>query len=217
MNHLQLKEMKKTNTKTPGIEVLSDTPSSDMATTKQVTHRSKEEEVKSQVPREDGLSSAKSNPENNSKQKPCPSTKKNVMEQNPVQSLQASISVPDDAELELALKELCDPLVPVRGHGLIRLTHMVQERGKALEPMFDTLLKIFEENLDHTDTYIYLSAVNGLSALCEVFPEASVSRVCELFSDLGKSQGQGSGLQRSPELRMKLGEILVKASRSLGN
>ncbi|XP_052233496.1 transport and Golgi organization protein 6 homolog isoform X2 [Dreissena polymorpha] len=124
-----------------------------------------------------------------------------------------------EREIQQVYKELCDSLVPVRGHGLIRLTHLVQNKRKLLKPRAETILKIFEENLDHSDSYMYLSAVNGLSTLCDVFPEMTVSRVCHLFSNRGNDlqSGEGSMVQRSPELRMKLGEILVKASRTLGD
>ena len=114
-------------------------------------------------------------------------------------------------ELEEAFKELCDPLIPVRGHGLIRLMRLVQRRGKEAYDKKDTIMKIFEENLDHADSYMYLSSVNGLAAMAEIFPELVVPRICEQFANVGKD-----GRKRSSELRMKLGEIMVKASRSLG-
>ena len=114
-------------------------------------------------------------------------------------------------ELEEAFKELCDPLIPVRGHGLIRLTRLVQRRGKEAYDKKDTIMKIFEENLDHADSYMYLSSVNGLATMAEIFPELVVPRICEQFANVGKD-----GRKRSSELRMKLGEIMVKASRSLG-
>ena len=114
-------------------------------------------------------------------------------------------------ELEEAFKELCDPLIPVRGHGLIRLTRLIQRRGKETYDKKDTIMKIFEENLDHADSYMYLSSVNGLAAMAEIFPDLVVPRICEQFANDGKD-----GRKRSSELRMKLGEIMVKASRSLG-
>ena len=122
----------------------------------------------------------------------------------------SSESGKEQSELEEAFKELCDPLLPVRGHGLIRLTRLVQSRGKEAYDKKDTILKIFEENLDHTDSYMYLSSVNGLAAMAEGFPDMVVPRICEEFGNFGKEK------KRSSELRMKLGEIMVKASRNLG-
>lgn len=119
------------------------------------------------------------------------------------------------SELDMAFKELCDPLVPVRGHGLIRLYHLVEKRDPAIHGKQELLLKIFEENLDHGDSYIYLSAVKGLTALCEEHAALVVPRVCQQFADYRKGKDGNEG-SKSPELRMKLGEIIVKASRCLG-
>ena len=124
---------------------------------------------------------------------------------------QTSSPLASQSELEEAFKELCDPLLPVRGHGLIRLTRMVQRRDKEAYERKETILKIFEENLDHPDSYMYLSSVNGLAAMADLFPDLVIPRLCEQFTNTGNE-----GKRRSPELRMKLGEIMVKASRSLG-
>lgn len=122
------------------------------------------------------------------------------------------------SELDMAFKELCDPLVPVRGHGLIRLTHLIKKRDTCIKSRERVLLKIFEENLDHGDSYIYLSAINGLSAMCDMDPDVTVPRVCQLYADFHGSvnKGKDSSKRKSAELRMKLGEVIVKAARSLG-
>ena len=121
-----------------------------------------------------------------------------------------------DTELDMVFKELCDPLVPVRGHGLIRLTKLVHNRDKCIRSRESAILKIFEENLDHGDSYIYLSAISGLSAMCDVYPDLTVPRVCQLFADFEGTREDNSVKTKSPELRMKLGEIMVKAARTLG-
>jgi hypothetical protein len=119
------------------------------------------------------------------------------------------------SELDLAFKELCDTLIPVRGHGLIRLTHLVQKRDPEVKKRRDAVLKIFVENLDHGDSYLYLSAVNGLAAMCDMYPDLVVPEVCKQFADFDRLKGE-HGKKRSAELRMKLGEVMVKASRCLG-
>ncbi|KAL4235452.1 Transport and Golgi organization protein 6 [Mactra antiquata] len=116
-------------------------------------------------------------------------------------------------ELDMAFKELCDPLIPVRGHGLIRLYHLVEKQDVSIENKHEVLLKIFEENLDHGDSYIYLSAIKGLTALCDKHAALVIPRVCDKFANFG----QGNHGNVSPELRMKLGEVMIKASRCLGD
>ncbi|WAR11528.1 TNG6-like protein [Mya arenaria] len=217
-------EKKKVNSKAAYIEVLQDVSSETTSINNEDTGSNTEETVCSKC--QDTIisehsdhraeASGKTSVENNVEK----AGKEQRMDDNgadtkdSAEAYKEEISIPEDAELELAFKELCDPLIPVRGHGLIRLTHLVQERQKAVESRSAAIMKIFEENLDHGDSYIYLSAVNGLSVMCDVFPETSVPRVCHLMSNLGNNLVEG---QRSPELMMKLGEILVKASRSLGD
>lgn len=111
-------------------------------------------------------------------------------------------------ELEQAFKELCDPEIPVRGHGLLRLTHLIQNKDSSALSRLETLVKIFEENLQHQDSYLYLASVNGLAALTDRYPDVVVPRLAKEFAETGP--------QKSAELRMKLGESLVKAARNLG-
>ena len=55
-----------------------------------------------------------------------------------------------------ALADASDNEVPVRGHGLIVLTRLVEARNaEAVEDMAN-VMEIFRENLKHKDTYIYL-------------------------------------------------------------
>ena len=69
------------------------------------------------------------------------------------------------SELEQAYKELLDPLVPVRGHGLITLRRLVEKGDSSALDQHDVLMGIFRENLGHNDSYIYLSAIQGMAAL----------------------------------------------------
>ena len=63
---------------------------------------------------------------------------------------------------------LCDPLLPARGHALMRLSSLLKSRDpKALEKV-DILVKTFRDSLIHEDSYIYLAAVEGLVAAADV-------------------------------------------------
>ena len=115
-------------------------------------------------------------------------------------------SADDASPLDQALQELCDSLVPVRGHALITLTHLLQRRDPATLARNDMLLKVFRENLDHPDTYIYLQAVSGLAALGDCTPDTVLPTLLQEYSQTS----------RSVELRVKLGEAIVKICRRLG-
>ena len=113
-----------------------------------------------------------------------------------------------------AVEEIVDPLIPVRGHGLISLRRLV-ERGDAETLEHTTLLlKVFRENLDHADTYLYLAAVGGLAGLADRDPDAVLPTLALEYAD--RDPAEGGKRKRSPEVRMKLGEVLVKTSRALG-
>ncbi len=66
---------------------------------------------------------------------------------------------------QTALKQIKDPLIPVRGHALIALTQLVKSRDVETLRNAATLLQVFKECLLHSDSYVYLAAINGLVAL----------------------------------------------------
>jgi general stress protein YciG len=110
------------------------------------------------------------------------------------------------------LNELCDPLIPVRGHALITLTRLTNEKDGATLDKKDLLLEIFKENIAHDDSYIYLAAINGLAGLSELCPLQILPVLAEEFIGVVDSTRR----PRTVELRTKLAEVLMKVSRSLG-
>ncbi|XP_012943558.1 transport and Golgi organization protein 6 homolog isoform X2 [Aplysia californica] len=114
-------------------------------------------------------------------------------------------------ELTQAFEELNDPLLPVKGHGLIRLAGMVEGRHPEVTDRQELLVKVFLEHLGHSDSYIYLAAVNGLAALADLCPDQVIPRLCSEF----RSKCMISEVA-SPEVTLKTGEALVKAVRRLG-
>ena len=110
-------------------------------------------------------------------------------------------------EMKKGLEELCDPNVAVRGHGLIRLSRILENsQGSPLPDHHLNLLgRTFIENLRHSDSYVYLSAIRGLSALATKNPKQYLTILCELYR-----------LEKSTTVKLNLGEVLVKVSRTLG-
>ena len=119
----------------------------------------------------------------------------------------------ESSELQQAFTELCDPLIPVRGHGLLRLTKLVQSKSPEVNEKRDTILNVFLENIDHSDSYLYLASVNGLAAMADRLPRKVVPRLAQEFANFDSEERK---VKRSVELRLKLGEALVRASRNLG-
>ncbi|XP_047107369.1 transport and Golgi organization protein 6 homolog isoform X1 [Schistocerca piceifrons] len=114
-----------------------------------------------------------------------------------------------------AVVETYDPLIPVRGHGLLELTRLILSGDKEARRNKEEIFVIFQENLNHEDSYIYLAAVNGLAALVGMNPENVMTILIEEY--VGMRTKRSKQLEKSPELRMKVGEVLVRVTKALGD
>ncbi|XP_021076083.1 transport and Golgi organization protein 6 homolog [Mus pahari] len=112
-------------------------------------------------------------------------------------------------EFREVLLSACDPQVPTRAAALRTLSRWVEQReARALEEQ-KKLLQIFLENLEHEDSFVYLSAIQGVALLSDVYPE-------EILVDLLAKYDSGKD-KHSPETRMKVGEVLMRVVRALGD
>ncbi|XP_066149511.1 transport and Golgi organization protein 6 homolog [Euwallacea fornicatus] len=114
------------------------------------------------------------------------------------------------SELDIVLEDVCDALLPVRGHGLMALKKLVEKRDQSVLDKKQYILTIFQQNLTNNDSFIYLNAIEGLAAMCNIFTDTVINVLCEEFLSFDKK------FNDSNEVRMKLGEVLVKVSRNLG-
>ncbi|XP_070763737.1 LOW QUALITY PROTEIN: transport and Golgi organization protein 6 homolog [Enoplosus armatus] len=112
------------------------------------------------------------------------------------------------------LLEACDPDVPTRAFALRVLTKMVQNGNPEAAQAQEKLLMLFLENLEHEDSFVYLSAIQGLAALADPYPERILERLLKDFRH-GPSLPT-SVKERSLETRLKVGEVLMRASRAMG-
>ncbi|XP_068579627.1 transport and Golgi organization protein 6 homolog isoform X2 [Cebidichthys violaceus] len=112
------------------------------------------------------------------------------------------------------LLEACDPDVPTRAFALRVLTQMVQKENPEAVQAQEKVLMLFLENLEHEDSFVYLSAIQGLSALADSYPERILERLLKDFQR-GPSLPT-SNQEHSLEFRLKVGEVLMRASRAMG-
>ncbi|KFM81853.1 Transmembrane and coiled-coil domain-containing protein 7, partial [Stegodyphus mimosarum] len=112
-----------------------------------------------------------------------------------------------DSTFQAAMHDLKDSLVPVRGHGLISLGKLLQQRDAEAVHNKEQLLKIFQENLEDEDSYIYLAAIQGLSSLADCDVELVLPTLLKEFQNPGK---------KACEVMLKIGEVLLKICRLLG-
>lgn len=120
---------------------------------------------------------------------------------------------PDRTKCEEALHDACDPLLPVRGHALVQLTNLLKKRDPETVLKKEAVLCLFKENLNNPDSFIYLAAINGMVAFASFEPDVAVSSLTKEYVAICTA---GEDETRNPELRMKVGEILVKLVRELG-
>ncbi|KAF4010822.1 hypothetical protein G4228_002308 [Cervus hanglu yarkandensis] len=112
-------------------------------------------------------------------------------------------------ELQEALLSAYDPQIPTRAAALRTLSRWIEQREAKVLDMQEKLLKIFLENLEHEDTFVYLSAIQGVALLSDVYPEKILPGLL--------AQYDSSKDRHTPETRMKVGEILMRIVRALGD
>ncbi|KPP67672.1 hypothetical protein Z043_113713 [Scleropages formosus] len=123
-------------------------------------------------------------------------------------------ALPSKAFTECLL-EACDPDVPTKAMALRVLTGMVRQRDAETLRFQDKVLTLFLDNLEHDDSFVYLSAIEGLAVLADTFPERILKRLLEEYRD---SPTEGATQKaRSLETRLKMGEVLMRASRAMGD
>nr|XP_023018764.1 transport and Golgi organization protein 6 homolog [Leptinotarsa decemlineata] len=118
----------------------------------------------------------------------------------------------EKTDLDKALEDICDPLLPVRGHGLMTLAKLVETKDKHAMDKRNYILNVFQQNLKNEDSFIYLSAIGGLASLADVFPDSVLQILCEEYSDSSRKITEDGH-----EVRMKLGECLVRVTKKLGD
>ncbi|XP_015108540.1 uncharacterized protein LOC107035575 [Diachasma alloeum] len=124
-----------------------------------------------------------------------------------------SVDEKNESAFDKALKDLTDPLLPVRAHGLITLTKLIETSSSTITGKSDLLVYLFQQNLRDEDSFIYLASINGLCALALKFPQKVIGILIQEFTDMTR-ESDSTGV--APENRAKLGEILVKTTRMLG-
>ncbi|XP_053127528.1 transport and Golgi organization protein 6 homolog [Hemicordylus capensis] len=115
--------------------------------------------------------------------------------------------------LQELLLSVCDPDVPARAAALRTLSGLIEQRDPEALERREKLLQVFVENLEHEDSFVYLSAIQGVALLADASPEQVLP--C-LLAQYGGAQPDTRKAWRA-ETRMKLGEALMRATRALGD
>ncbi|TRY61857.1 hypothetical protein TCAL_11238 [Tigriopus californicus] len=111
-----------------------------------------------------------------------------------------------------ALQSLTDPLLPIRGHGLIALTKLVNQKDEVTLKNVKKVMDIFKDNLADEDTYIYLQAIYGLVACANYDPALVIDVLTREYALIDDRKYIGEG---AIEVRTKIGEALVRVTKTL--
>jgi len=130
-----------------------------------------------------------------------------------------------------ALKLLQDPLLPVRAHGLLLLRNLVSARRSTpdheavhlKDPVLDHalvpgILSIFLQSVQDDDSYMYLNAVQGLSAMVDGYGKEVLRGLVRTYCDGTEGVGKG-GIMTLQEVdtRTRVGEALGQVVRRCGD
>jgi hypothetical protein len=105
-----------------------------------------------------------------------------------------------------ALQDLSDPLLPVRAHGLVALRKLVLSKDRVTMANIPRVLEVLKAQLRHEDSYIFLGAVQALSALGDVCTQQTVPVLCADFLDP----------LLPDDVRLKIGECCVLVAQRSG-
>lgn len=108
--------------------------------------------------------------------------------------------------LEEVLKDLEDPLLPIRTHALVALRKMVQAKDVCVSENVPGILALFAAHLEHPDSFQYLAAINGCVALGDAFPVEVVPLLVQEFGDA----------KLAIDTRLKIGEAIMKIAEHCG-
>ncbi|BHF70312.1 Transport and Golgi organization protein 6 [Sparganum proliferum] len=114
-----------------------------------------------------------------------------------------------DEKLASAFELLRDSLLPVRGHGLIEMSRLLESRDPAVRGFEDKIYEVLVKQLDEEDSYLYLNAVRGLSALGNAFTDRLLPVLLHHFHSPKPTASR-------IEFRLKMGEAIVRVLRDLG-
>ncbi|XP_057368356.1 transport and Golgi organization protein 6 homolog [Daphnia carinata] len=130
-----------------------------------------------------------------------------------------------------AWDQLSDPLLPVQGHAILTLSHLLKNKDEQALKNRERLLKVFLDSLEHEDSYIYLMGIQALGSLADVFTEQVVQALVnqleqfidteepKLVTDYDASKidtPRTQPVRRPAEVRLKVGEALLQVVRLVG-
>ncbi|XP_069724318.1 transport and Golgi organization protein 6 homolog [Phaenicophaeus curvirostris] len=120
---------------------------------------------------------------------------------------------PAPDKLQELLLSAYDPQPPSRAAALRCLANLITQRDPEALRLQEKLLQVFLENMQHEDAFVYLSAIQGVALLSSEYPEQILPVLLARY----RCPAQGTEDAAAAITRMKLGEVLMRVTRALGD
>lgn len=132
-----------------------------------------------------------------------------------------------NAVYQKALTLLQDPLLPVRAHGLLLLRQLASSKTPSPEDptklvialdsaLVPGVLSIFLQSIQDEDSYIFLNAVQGLTAMVEGFGKEVLRGLVADYVRGLDGVGAGALDQVEVDVKVRIGETLAQVVRRCG-
>ncbi|XP_073461676.1 transport and Golgi organization protein 6 homolog [Aquarana catesbeiana] len=119
----------------------------------------------------------------------------------------------DMLNIQEVLKSATDGNVPTRAAALRTLTRLLEQRHPKVTEHREQVMQLFLDNLEQEDSFVYLSAIQGVAVLSGYIPD----RVLPILLTQYNNSASPNNKTLSPETRMKMGEALMRCTRTLGD
>ncbi|KAM5138451.1 transport and Golgi organization protein 6 homolog isoform 2-T3 [Mantella aurantiaca] len=116
-------------------------------------------------------------------------------------------------DIQELLKSATDNDVPTRAAALRTLTRLLEQRYPKVMEYKEQIMQLFLDNLEEEDSFVYLSAIQGVAVLSGDIPDRVLPILLAQYDNAASSKNKAL----SPETRMKVGEALMRCTRTLGD
>ena len=105
---------------------------------------------------------------------------KNVYKQNGSSLKKEDQQAKTDRQLlDDALRNLSDPLLPIKARGLTEIRELIERKSTVIT--LEHVLRIHIQYLGNADPFIYMNVIKGLTALCELDPAGTLPFLVEFY------------------------------------
>ncbi|RNA06507.1 transport and Golgi organization 6 -like protein [Brachionus plicatilis] len=103
-----------------------------------------------------------------------------------------------------AIRDINDPLVPVKAHGFVQLRKLIEKKDLKCMQNLSKVTEWSLRGIKSEDSYLYMAAINCMIALTVFDPKSTLDPLMEHFMSANKLNAED---------RLKIGEVLTRTIR----